>query len=636
MISIKRSEENPLLIPNPDNEWESKSVFNASITKIGDLFHIAYRAMSSDRLHYGKQLHLSTIGTAQSADGTHFHNRRLLISPEYDWERFGCEDPRITTFEGRHYIFYTALSGWPPAPNDIKIALASTSDFKKIDARHLVTPFNAKAGALFPERINGKVAMMLSAHTDSPPTYLACAFADKIEDFYLEDYWKEWLPNISNFSLNLKRNDRDHIEMGAPPIKTSYGWLLFYSYIVNYFHQPMTFTIEAALLDINNPLKVLGRTKRALLFPREYYEQYGDVPNVVFPSGAYLENDLAALYYGAADTSICRADLNFRELIEEMTDGPSSSDKVKLERFSENPIVSPIKDHEWESKSTFNPASLYLDNKFHILYRALNDTDISTIGYAMSTDGFHVDERLSEPIYTPRAAFEKSETRGGYGCEDPRLTLIDDRIYMCYTAYGGGGNASVALTSIGKDDFLKKQWNWKMPIVISPPGIFDKNACILSEKINGRYALFHRIDHYIWVDYVDDLEFEKKKWIEGQVVLRPRPDSWDSLKIGISGPPIKTDEGWILLYHGLSKSDGKYRLGAVLLDSVDLDQVLSRLDDPILEPEASYETEGERADTVFPCGVVLKDDKLFVYYGGADTYTAVATIELKKLLKKLT
>lgn len=636
MIPVKRSEENPLLIPNRDNEWESKSVFNASIVKSGDLFHIVYRAHSSSHLHYGKELSVSSIGTSQSADGVHFHNRRLLITPEHDWERFGCEDPRVTTFEGKHYIFYTGLSNWPPGSEDIKIALATTSDFKTIDSKHLVTPFNAKAGALFPERINGKVAMMLSANTDSPPTYLAVAMADKIEDFYSEEYWHNWHSHVADFALPLRRNDHDHIEMGAPPIKTEYGWLLIYSYIKDYFHQSMIFTIEAALLDINDPLKIIGRTKRALLQPREYYELYGDVPNIVFPSGAYLENDNLAIYYGAADTSICRADVDYKALIEEMTDTSQDEGSVKLERFEGNPIISPIKDHQWEARATFNPAAIYLDNKVHILYRALSSTDISSFGYACSHDGFHIDERLSEPAYIPRAAFEKTDGNGGYGCEDPRLTIIDDRVYMCYTAYGGGGNASVALTSISKDDFLKKQWNWKMPIIISPPGIFDKNACILSEKINGRYALFHRIDHYIWVAYVDDLEFEKKKWIEGQVVLKPRGDSWDSLKIGISGPPIKTDEGWILLYHGLSKTDGKYRVGAALLDNNDLDHVLSRLDEPVLEPEAQYETEGDRADTVFPCGVFVKDEKIFVYYGGADTYTAVATIELKKLLKKLT
>ncbi|MBI4130634.1 hypothetical protein HY468_04925, partial [Candidatus Roizmanbacteria bacterium] len=598
MIQTKRLPENPILTPNRDNEWESKAVFNGSIVKVNELYHMVYRAMSSRHLHYGHEMNVSSIGTAQSADGIHFHNRRLLLSPDAEWEKFGCEDPRITTFEGKQYILYTALSNFPPAPYDIKIAMAVTYDFKSIEAKHQLTTFNSKAGALFPERINGKVAMIMSVNTDNPPTYIACALADRIEDFQSPQFWEAWLPTSRNFSLNLTRSDADHVEMGAPPLKTEHGWLIMYSYITNYFKPPMTFTIEAVLLDSNDPLKIIGRTGRALLFPQEYYELFGEVPNVVFPTGVYrLENTLA-VYYGAGDTSICRADVNYKELIEEMTTS-KSEEPVKLARYKGNPILSPTAEHAWEERATFNPTAVYLEDKVHILYRALSAKDVSTIGLAVSRDGFHIDERLPEPIYVPRAPFEMGED-GPYGCEDPRITRIDDQLYMCYTAYGGGGKASVALTSITVADFLKRQWNWKMPIIISPPGIFDKNACVLPEKINDRYALFHRIDHYIWVAYADTLNFDKKKWIEGQIVLKPRHDSWDSLKIGIAGIPVKSEAGWVLLYHGLSRQDNKYRVGAVLLDVTDLDHVLSRLDEPILEPVAPYEVEGDRPDTVFP------------------------------------
>ena len=92
-----------------------------------------------------------------------------MIAPEEDWERFGCEDPRVTKIDDKYYIFYTALSVYPFAAEGIKVAVAVTKDFKKIEERHLVTPFNAKAMVLFPEKINGKYVALLTAHTDTPP-----------------------------------------------------------------------------------------------------------------------------------------------------------------------------------------------------------------------------------------------------------------------------------------------------------------------------------------------------------------------------------------------------------------------------------------------------------------------------------
>ncbi|HUV46995.1 MAG TPA: glycosidase, partial [Candidatus Bathyarchaeia archaeon] len=106
-------------------------------------------------------------------------------------------------------------------------------------------------------------------------------------------------------------------------------------------------------------------------------------------------------------------------------------------------------------------------------------------------------------------------------------------------------------------------------------------------------------------------------------------------KIGIAGPPHKTKEGWVLIYHGLSAYDDKYRLSAVLLDLHSPDKVLSRLDYPILEPEEIYENEGLRAKTVFSCGSVVKKGQLLVYYGAGDKVLAVASVPFKKLIEVL-
>jgi predicted GH43/DUF377 family glycosyl hydrolase len=308
---------------------------------------------------------------------------------------------------------------------------------------------------------------------------------------------------------------------------------------------------------------------------------------------------------------------------------------IKLERFNGNPIISPIEDHPWESKATFKAGVIYEDEKVHILYRAVGGDDTSVLGYASSKDGFNIDERLPEPVYVPREEFEKKHGSGNSGCEDPRLTKIGDRIYMCYTAYDAKTPTRVALTSIKVDDFLKKKWDWEKPVLISPPGIDDKNACILSEKINGKYAIFHRIHPCIWIDFVENLEFGGDRWIKGSTWYKIRTDKWDSRKVGIAGPPMKTNDGWVLIYHGLNEDDRKYRLSAMLLESDNPTQAIARLDYPIIEPEEPYENEGLRSGTIFSCGSAVINDRLFVYYGGADKHIAVATVDFNALVEEL-
>jgi predicted GH43/DUF377 family glycosyl hydrolase len=109
---------------------------------------------------------------------------------------------------------------------------------------------------------------------------------------------------------------------------------------------------------------------------------------------------------------------------------------------------------------------------------------------------------------------------------------------------------------------------------------------------------------------------------------------WDGLKVGIAGPPIKTDRGWLLLYHGVSEN-GIYRVGAALLDSNDPTNILARLLQPILEPIQDYELYGQINNVVFPCGAVVRDDTIYIYYGGADSVIGLATCSLSRLLDML-
>lgn len=632
---IERSDKNPILKPDKSNSWEAEAVFNGCPITKGKKVFLLYRALSLPHYHISAQgkMMISDIGIAESKDGIQFTNRNRFIIPEEPWERFGCEDPRVTKLNGKYYIFYTALSTYPFRAEGIKIGFAISKNLETVEEKHLVTPFNAKGMALFPEKINGKMWAALTVNTDKPPAHICLASFDKEEDLWSEKRWQKWYENFEKHSLNLQRRPQDHIELGAPPIKTKYGWLLIYSYIRNYFAGERLFGIEAVLLDIHNPLKIIARTETPILTPDEYYEQIGLVPNVVFPSGALVKNDWVHLYYGAADTTCCLAFIELPSLLEQMLEKEKRT--VKLNRAKENPIIIPNEKHSWESKATFNPAAIYLDGKVHLVYRAMSEDNTSVFGYAASRDGIHIDERLSEPIYIPLEPFEqKLQPGGNSGCEDPHLTKIGSKIYMLYTAFDGKNPPRVALTSISVKDFLARKWNWTKPVIISPPDFDDKDALIFPEKLNGKYIIVHRVSGDIDFATRSNLDFKDGEWLEEYRWLFPRKGWWDSKNVGAAAPPIKTKEGWVMLYHGVSE-DGVYRVGAVLLDAKNPLKIIGRTDNPIFEPEMPYEKEGQIPNVVFPCGAVLIRDTIFVYYGGGDKVVGAATVNIERLLKVL-
>jgi predicted GH43/DUF377 family glycosyl hydrolase len=607
-----------------------------SVVKKGKTFYGVYRAIGApDMLRTPQQI--SIIGLGTSKDRTHFEDCVPFIVPEEEWEKYGCEDPRITFFEGQYYIFYTALSKYPFEASGIKVAVAISRDLKKVNERHLITPFNAKAMTLFPERINGKITVIVTVNTDMPPAKIAIAQVEKIEELWNEKFWEKWYANLDKYVIDLKRSSQDHTEVGATPIKTPHGWFFMYSYIQNYFSggDNKIFGIEAALLDLNDPLKIVGRTNGPILVPREPYELLGHVSDVVFPSGAILEKDTLYIYYGATDTTTCMAHVNITDLISTMR--PKTAARWHFQRYNKNPIITKNEMHSWEAQATFNPAALRIKNITHILYRALSKDNTSSMGYANSKDGFSIDERQTTPVYIPRENFELKKIAGGNsGCEDPRLTKIGKNIYMFYTAFDGIDPPRVAVTSISENNFLAKNWQWEAPVLITPVGFDDKDTCIFPEKINGKYFILHRVESEMCGDYLKSLNFKTeivKKCIR---IIGPRTNTWDSEKVGISAPPLKTKYGWLLLYHGISKNSHTYRIGAILLDLKDPTTVLARTSDPIFEPEETYEKNGIVKNVVFPCGMVEKDSLLYIYYGGADTVVGVATIELNILLRALT
>ena len=624
MPFVKRSRENPIFIPDPHVEWQAAAAHNPCVVRHDGKVHMLYRAVSLKRQVGGMEAEVSSVGHAESDDGIRFGEGSRLIAPEHDWEQFGCEDPRATEFEGRFYVFYTAVREF--SAEGIKVAVAVTKDLETIEEKHLVTPFNAKAMALFPERIGGKIAAILTVNTDHPPAKVCIALFDRIEDLWSEEYWNKWYADLGAHVLAIEENgQKDQIEVGSAPLKTKDGWLIFYSYIYDYFSPPAIFGVQAVLLDLENPMKIVGEVKRPFLVPEEEYEYYGRVPHIVFPSGALIQKQDVYLYYGAADTVSCVAILPLDVLLERLV----FTAKRDLVRFEGNPIITPAASRAWEAQATFNPAAIYEDGRVHILYRAMSNDNTSVFGYASSEDGVHITERLTEPVYVPREPFEAKGVPGGNsGCEDPRLTKIGDTMYVCYTAFNGKDAPRVALSSISVKDFLRHEWNWATPVLISPPARDDKDAALFPRKIGGKYVFLHRLGSEIWIDFVDSLAFDgTTKFLGGKILMRPRDTAWDSRRIGGTSPPIETKYGWLLFYHGISKRTGHYNVRVALLDLKDPTIVLYRTHDPLLEPETPYEKEGVVPNVVFPCGATTIRKQLLVYYGGADKVVGVAMMD---------
>ncbi|HUK27486.1 MAG TPA: hypothetical protein VLV31_03600 [Candidatus Acidoferrales bacterium] len=296
-----------------------------------------------------------------------------------------------------------------------------------------------------------------------------------------------------------------------------------------------------------------------------------------------------------------------------------------LERYAGNPILEPIGNHPWESSRVFNCAVVYEDGKVHIVYRAQGGDDVSRLGYAESSDGYHVDFRYNQPVFSPLHHFET------YGCEDPRITKIDDKFYMCYTAFGRVQRwhevnskmrlAQVGIASIPVSNFIDHKWNWSKRI-FPIPQVDSKNSVLFPKKFQGKYALYHRISPHIWVTYSNRLADWSNSY--HKIVLTPQ-EKWEFKKIGSGAPPIETEKGWLLIYHGVDESF-TYRLGLALIDR-DNPEKLSKLRRPIFEPREDYER-----SIAFCCGAVVMDGTLFVYYGADDRRIGVATADLSELL----
>lgn len=292
---------------------------------------------------------------------------------------------------------------------------------------------------------------------------------------------------------------------------------------------------------------------------------------------------------------------------------------MQLKRVGKGPILEPRKDVPWEKDTVFNAAAIYDKGKFHLLYRAVahnpGDPNRSWIGYASSKDGVHFD-RLDKPVLSPNTVPEESQ-----GVEDPRVIKMGDTYYMCYTAYDLKRTQVALATS-------KDLVNWKREGVILSNTVLgnNKDASLFPEKIGGRYCLMHRPEPDIYLSFGKDLHH----WTDHVCIMKSE-FAWEAQKIGGGAQPIKTDKGWLMVYHGVDKAS-TYRLGIALLDLRDPTKVIKRQPEFILEPKLDWELKGDVNNVVFTCGAVLRGSELWVYYGCADTVIGLAKGDVKEFL----
>lgn len=288
----------------------------------------------------------------------------------------------------------------------------------------------------------------------------------------------------------------------------------------------------------------------------------------------------------------------------------------RLERLTMEPVLRPVETHPWERAAVFNAAATLWRNRIVLLYRASDQPFgadyshpyVSAIGYAESPDGIHF-ERRSDPVMR---GLGPQEARG---VEDPRLSRIGGRFHMVYTAFGGREPTDFRITLATSRDLI--HWGERRILLDEP----NKDGALLPARIAGRYFLFHRRPPSIWLAESTDLVH----WEDHREILLPRPGYWDSARIGIGPAPLRVEDGWLLIYHGVD-AHNTYRLGAALLDAEEPWRVLDRLEEPILEPETDWERNGWIPNVVFACGAVDLPDRFLVFYGAADTYVGAAQV----------
>lgn len=327
-------------------------------------------------------------------------------------------------------------------------------------------------------------------------------------------------------------------------------------------------------------------------------------------------------------------------------------------------IVLKKTDLAFENDSVLNPAIMQEGTTIHMLYRAVRNGNYSTVGYCKLDGPLKVVERSNTPLLIPLT------DDASKGVEDPRIVKIDGVYYITYTAYNGINALGALVTSTNLKTFERQG-------IIVPKYTFDefkrlaecnnlvnvkyfrhvrhfepneqiylwdKDVTFFPRRIDGKLAFLHRIRPGIQLVMVNDLkELTKDFWdhyflhFNKHIILDPVGVNHESGYIGAGAPPIETELGWLLIYHGVYDTSMGYiySAAAALLDIIDPTKVIARLVDPLFIPEFDYELNGVVNNVVFPTGTALFDDELYIYYGAADKCIACASVSLKALLKEL-
>lgn len=340
MIKVKK--EGVILKPTK-LKFENKAVLNPTCFKEGNYVHMFYRAVRKNGV--------SCIGYCKLNGPLKVVQRakQPVLYPEFNYDKAGLEDPRITFIGGKYYLFYTVFDG-----KNVRVAYAVSKDLKNFEKQSVITPditydeaenlfrhsrskhgqlkdqyfffesyFKDKVGEdvllwekdiiLFPEKINGKFALL---HRVLPDIQLI--YFNDFKDLTLH-YWKDYLRHLLKYVVLSSKYwyESRNVGGGATPIKTNKGWLLIY-HAVEDTNEGRVYRASAALLDKKNPLKLIGHLKEPLFSPEEKWEKTGNVSNVIFPAGTAIFGKKLYIYYGAADTRIAVASVNLNELLSEL------------------------------------------------------------------------------------------------------------------------------------------------------------------------------------------------------------------------------------------------------------------------------------------------------------------------------
>jgi beta-1,2-mannobiose phosphorylase / 1,2-beta-oligomannan phosphorylase len=313
---LDRYKKNPVLVPNDQVWWESQAVFNCGVLFDGDKIHMLYRAVGE----YEK--YVSRIGYASSIDGYYFNrNKETALAPDEEYEKYGIEDPRVVEIDHQTYVSYVILSNYVSQGPIASTALATTTDFISYKRLGIITSKGSdnKDVVLFPRNMSRQTSNTTDSNIITylflhrPSTWIGSKYGVDRPSIWLGE--GNSLTKFEKHTLLIKPEQRwEMLKVGAgpPPIKTRRGWLLIYHGV----DSDHVYRAGAALLDLSDPSKVLGRTRQPILEPKEPYEKHGDVNNVVFPTGTCIMDGKLFVYYGAADKVCCVATADLENLVD--------------------------------------------------------------------------------------------------------------------------------------------------------------------------------------------------------------------------------------------------------------------------------------------------------------------------------